>query len=431
MSDHLDLTSYGYQIKAELGRNREGGRITWKGIAINNAKAVVIKQFCFAQAGSSWSGYRAYERELSILQKLRNPNIPQYIASIETKDGFCLIQEYVEAIPSSIFRALQLEEVRHIAEQVLDILIYLQQQTPSILHRDIAPANILLDEALKVYLIDFGFARPAGDRLPSSSIFCGTPGFIAPEQIIQPTVASDLYSLGVTLVCLLTNRDIAEIRAVADADDPYQLNLSKLLPDLEPAWLNWLMKMTEPKISQRFADARTARAALKAIEIPEDELDLIVDRNDSLGQTRDRDLKPKIAGVAAIASTTSIATWGIYFAASRVELSFSAAAVAVMATVAIAVSQLGGAAIANSDPQAKTQGILLAVFIPTILVALSSLILGRQEAVMIAAGIAVVEVLLLSYFWRQLPTNQSGWTAGSWWFGAIATGIVVGLQLSL
>lgn len=69
MSDYPDLTSYGYQIEAELGRNREGGRITWQGIEITTKKKVAIKQFCFAQANSSWSGYKTYAQEISILQK--------------------------------------------------------------------------------------------------------------------------------------------------------------------------------------------------------------------------------------------------------------------------------------------------------------------------------------------------------------------------
>lgn len=443
MSEHLDLASHGYQIEAELGRNREGGRITWKGIETNTKKAVVIKQFCFARASSSWSGYKAYERELEVLQKLNNPHIPQYIDSIETKDGFCIVQEYVEAISCSNFRPLQKIEIEHIAAQILDVLIYLQQQTPPILHRDISPANILLDEALKVYLIDFGFACSLASEISASSVFCGTPGFIAPEQIIQPTIASDLYSLGVTLVCLLTQQDITEIRTVADADRPYQLNLSELLPDLEPSFFYWLRKMTEPKVSQRFADAKSARAALAEVDLSaiaweSNEIDITI-------ETEAEYLKPKLVGGVAIVSTTSIATWGIYFVFSRVELNLATVAIAILATVAISVSQLGAAAIANSDQrseqalpyndgvisdsQARIQGTALAIIIPILLVCLSGLIWGKEEAIIITAAIAIAEIFLLSYFWLQLPTKRSKWQTGAWWSIAIAIGIILGSQV--
>ncbi|MGL6339688.1 MAG: hypothetical protein ACRC80_11180 [Waterburya sp.] len=64
MNDYPNLNPYGYKIDAELGRNREGGRITWKGIKLDNQQTVVIKQFCFAQVGTTWSGYKAYEQEI-------------------------------------------------------------------------------------------------------------------------------------------------------------------------------------------------------------------------------------------------------------------------------------------------------------------------------------------------------------------------------
>jgi hypothetical protein len=424
MSDYPDLTDYGYHIEAELGRNREGGRITWKAIAIKTQKTVVIKQFCFAQANSSWSGYKAYSQEIAILQKLRHLNIPQYLHSMETDNGFCLVQEYISATPCNSFRLLTLAEVRQIAQKMLDILIYLQQQSPPIIHRDLSLDNILLDEALNVYLIDFGFSSLGSKEVAASSVFRGTPGFIAPEQIIQPTIASDLYSLGVCLVCLLAHQDIAEVRAAAVADDPYQLNLKQLFPTLEPQFLSWLEKMTNAKVSQRFPDAQTAQKALLELDLPmaaTPEAGIISAESNEL-------LKPKIIGGVAIASVTTIATWGISYTASRVELTISMIAIAILATIAIAVTQLGAAAIVSSEPQTKTQGIALGTIMPTALVCLSGLIWGIDQALTISVAIAIGEILLLSYFWGQLPSKQSGsLVQGVWWLGAIAIGITLGL----
>ena len=425
MSEHLDLTSYGYQIKAELGRNREGGRITWKAIEIKTQKTVVIKQFCFAQANSSWSGYKAYSQEIAVLQKLSHPNIPQYLNSIETDNGFCLVQEYIDATCWHNFRQLTITEVKQIAAKMLDILIYLQQQTPPILHRDLSTENILLDESLNVYLIDFGFSSLGSKEVAASSVFRGTPGFIAPEQIIKPTTASDIYSLGVSLVCLLAHKDITEVREFASADDPYQLNLKKLLPDIDRQFLSWMEKMTNAKVSQRFSDAQAAQNALLKLELP-----IVRSQDISTLAPSSTYIKPKIIGVVAISVVTTFATWGVNFAISRVEFSVTMVAIAILATIAIAVTQLGAATIVNSDPQTKTQGIALGVIMPAILVGVSSLIGGIESAVTISAAIAIAEIIVLSYSWVQLPSKIGNLAQGGFWLSAIAIGIVLGLNLT-
>ena len=428
MNAYPDLVRHGYKIESELGRNREGGRITWKGVNLATQEAVVIKQFCFAQANSSWSGYKAYAQEIKVLQTLKHPRIPQYLDSIETEDGFCLIQEYIVAVNCSDYRALTLSEVKQIALDILDILVYLQQQSPPILHRDLQPENILLDESLHAYLIDFGFSSLGSQEISSSSFFKGTPGFIAPEQIIQPTVASDIYSLGVTLVYLLTDKDLGQIRASASADDPYQLNLKSLLPDLERRFLGWLEKMTNAKISQRFPDALTARDALAQLDLPESapsrgmpkistQLNLLV--------------KPKIiVGTLAISSLTTIAVWMINFAYIRVELSIINIAIAILAVAAITVAQLSAAAIVSSDQRARLQGAGLSMIIPAILVSASGIIWGIEEAVIISVAIAVTEIFIVSYCWWQIPAWKSSniVRTGSW-LSAIAIGIILGLKL--
>lgn len=428
MSVYPDLINYGYRIEAELGRNREGGRITWKGIDLASQQTVVIKQFCFATVGSNWSGYQAYEREISVLKKLDHPNIPQYINSIETQDGFCLIQEYIPAVAARDFRSLTLLEVKQIALKLLDILIYLQQQTPPILHRDLKPENILLDPDLNAYLIDFGFASLGSKEVAGSSVFKGTPGFIAPEQIIKPTTASDIYGLGVTLVCLLSDKNIVEIRALASEDNPYQLELKILLPNIEKQFRRWLEKMTHPQASRRFNDALSAKQALLKLDLPAQSSERI----ESIASDRQNVwLSPKIiSGTVTISALSTVAVWGINFAAERLETTIINLAIAVLAAIVVGVSELGAAAIINWDRQAKLQGAILAIVIPSILVIVSGIIWGIQEAVAISCAIAVAETLIFSYYWWQIPSWKSGYLIKSGcWLSAIAFGITLGLKL--
>jgi len=267
MSIYPDFQEQGYQVIRELGRNREGGRITWLATNINTGQQEVIKQFCFAQAGSSWSGSEAHEREIQVLKGLDHPGIPSYLHSFETSDGFCLVQEYIHASTLAEPRSFSPEEIKQIAVKILEILVYLQNRIPSVIHRDIKPENILVDEQINVYLIDFGFARIGSQEVAASSVFKGTPGFIPPEQMFKPTNATDLYALGATLICLLTGIKSTKIDQLQDEDDPYLIKFRHLLSQLSLRFIGWLEKMVQPKQKERFTNAELALEALKPLDV--------------------------------------------------------------------------------------------------------------------------------------------------------------------
>ncbi|MEH2224329.1 serine/threonine protein kinase [Nostoc sp.] len=270
-----DFSPQGYQVITELGRNREGGRITWLTSNVNTSQQVVVKQFCFAQLGSNWSAFTAHEREIQVLQGLNHPGIPKYLGAFETPDGFCLIQEYKNAPTLGLRRSFDAEEIKQIAVKALSILVYLQNRIPPIIHRDIKPENILVDDQFNVYLIDFGMSRVGSEEVSGSSVFKGTLGFIPPEQMRQPTIASDLYGLGTTLICLLTGTPSGQIQKLTDDDDPHIINFRHLLPQLNLRFLNWLELMVKPKLKDRFVNAQTALEALKPLDVvrfPEVEL---------------------------------------------------------------------------------------------------------------------------------------------------------------
>ncbi|MBD2202321.1 serine/threonine protein kinase [Calothrix sp. FACHB-1219] len=262
-----NYSEYGYQIIHELGHNREGGRITWLASSIATDNQVVIKQYSFAQIDSSWSGFNTHQREIEILQKLNHPRIPKYLAAFPTVNGFCLVQEYVNAPSLAVTRTFQPEDIKKIAIQVLEILTYLQGRFPCIIHRDIKPENILVDAELNVYLIDFGLARIGSQEVSGSSVFVGTPGFIPPEQLLKPTTATDLYALGVTLICLLTNTKSTAVQNLIDEDDISQIRFRHLLPKLSLRFLDWLEMMVQPRLKDRFENAQQALNALIPLDV--------------------------------------------------------------------------------------------------------------------------------------------------------------------
>jgi serine/threonine protein kinase/uncharacterized integral membrane protein len=262
-----DWRDRGYDVVESLGTNYLGGRATYRATQLKTQKTVVIKQFQFARPGADWSAYKAHEREIQVLRGLNHPGIPQYLDSFETPDGFCLVHEYKNAESLANPRTFTPEEIKTIAVSILEILVYLQNRIPPVIHRDLKPENILVDDNTNVYLIDFGFARMGGEAIALSSVVSGTTGFMPPEQLLnlQLSEASDLYSLGVTLTCLLTGTKSSAINNLIDST--YRVNFRHLLTQVSDEFIEWLEKMVQPNAGDRFANATEALKALKPLPI--------------------------------------------------------------------------------------------------------------------------------------------------------------------
>ena len=278
MASFPDFAAHGFQVIKELGHNLEGGRFTYLAKRLADNVDVVIKQFQFSK-GSGWDGFRAIEREIQSLQGLNHRGIPKYLDKFETDNGYCLVTEYFPADTLAVGRSFTPDQIKQIAVQLLEILVYLQERMPPVIHRDVKPENILVDDNLNVYLIDFGFARVGSGSVAMSSANAGTFGFMAPEQIrnLKLTNASDLYGLGLTLICLIGAIRSTDIGNYIDFSN--QLDRSKIDPKLKGCsltFVKWLDQMVAPDPSKRFADAKTALESLKplyVVRIPEVEFD--------------------------------------------------------------------------------------------------------------------------------------------------------------
>jgi serine/threonine protein kinase len=264
----MSFANQGYQVIRELGCNLNGGRITYLAQRTNTGEQVVIKEFQFARSLlQNWSGFKAYEREIQVLQGLNHPGIPRYLDSFETPSGFCMVQEYKKAQSLSVPRSFTFDEIKQIAASILSILVYLQNRIPPIIHRDIKPENILIDNLTNVYLVDFGFARIGSTDVAMSSIALGTLGFMAPEQMYNRklTLSTDLYGLGATLICLLTGAKSTAMHTFIDEDGC--IAFKHLVPQLSLDFTEWLSTMVEQKPQNRYKDASTALMALRPLDI--------------------------------------------------------------------------------------------------------------------------------------------------------------------
>ncbi len=166
-----------------------------------------------------------FQREAEILYKLDHPQIPKFHATFEQDQRLFLVQDYVKG---KTFQELLDEkpgtplinepEAIQLLAQMLKVLQYLHRQ--HIIHRDISPDNIVLREKDGVpVLIDFGAVKEvAGLTHPQATrTRIWKSGYSAPEQwqMGKPVRSSDLYSLAVTIVVLLTGQEPDKLFDVA------------------------------------------------------------------------------------------------------------------------------------------------------------------------------------------------------------------------
>ncbi|HEY9782926.1 MAG TPA: serine/threonine-protein kinase [Leptolyngbyaceae cyanobacterium] len=253
-----------YQLQQKLGY--AANRQTWlaSDLSTHSHQLVIVKLLAFV-GEVQWEDIKLFEREAQVLKQLDYPTIPKY------RDYFCLNEQLLwfglvqEYIPGVTFQDLLQQgekfteqQIRQIATDILNILVYLHELNPSTLHRDIKPSNLIWGEDQRVYLVDFGAVQ---NKALSEMTFTvvGTYGYTPMEQFGGRAIpASDLYALGATLIHLLTG--------IAPADLP-QKNLQIQFAEfvsLSPSFVAWLQQLCEPAIEKRFSTASVALSSLES-----------------------------------------------------------------------------------------------------------------------------------------------------------------------
>ncbi len=257
-----------YKIERQL--SHKSGRTTFIALDTINNRPVVIKILRFDD-DFGWDDLKLFEREASTLQNLTHSAIPEYIDyfEVETEDihGFALVQSYIpaESLQTIITQGRRFSESELIefAQKMLDILLYLHQQNPPVIHRDIKPSNILMANRSShsigdVYLVDFGSVQTAAQKIEGTITIVGSYGYMPLEQFGgQTTPASDLYSLGMTIIYALTGshpNNLSSVRGQIQFNDEH----------LSHGFSRWLKKMTYPHLDKRYESVKLAKTALEA-----------------------------------------------------------------------------------------------------------------------------------------------------------------------
>ncbi|MEH2244404.1 serine/threonine protein kinase [Nostoc sp.] len=274
-----------YEVQQLLGK--KAGRRTLLARDLQTQELVVIKLLSFGD-DFEWDSLKLFEREAETLKSLSHPLIPQYLnyfeVNLPTIKGFALVQTYIPAKTLEQYlqggRTFTEPEVKQIAKALLEILIYLHGLYPPVIHRDIKPSNILLGERSgnnvgQVYLVDFGSVQTVLATESGTRTVVGTYGYMPPEQFGGRTVAaSDLYSLGATLIYLMTGNHPADL-----PQKDFRIQFEQAA-NLSPSFTNWLKWMIEPSLEGRFSSAAgamsTTGSAYAALEKPQSTLPALV-----------------------------------------------------------------------------------------------------------------------------------------------------------
>jgi serine/threonine protein kinase len=261
--DPLHLGRLGpYEVLEVIGRGGMG--VVLKALDPGLGRVVAIKVL-----GPAWASHaaarRRFEREARATAAVRHEHVVAVYA-VDEADGLpYLVMEHVPGLSLQQYvqrtGPLPVEEIARIGMETAAGLAAAHAQ--GLIHRDVKPANILLEGAARrVKLSDFGLARTFDDAsLTQSGVIAGTPQYMAPEQAHGTAIdqRADLFSLGSVLYTLCTGQPpfaaattMAVIKRVCD-DMPRPIRASN--PRI-PVWLVELIaRLHAKRPADRFASA--------------------------------------------------------------------------------------------------------------------------------------------------------------------------------
>lgn len=197
------------------------------------------------------------KHESDILTRLDHPGVVKLLdCFVEDYRGY-LVLEFVDG--RSLKELVQNEGeqsekfVREVGAKLCQVLIYLHDFYPPVIHRDLTPDNIMLNLAGEIKVVDFNVARQLENATGATVV--GKHAYIPPEQFRgKPCAQSDIYALGATLYFLLT----------AQEPEPLASSRPSALVKISPALDGIVARATALALDQRYGSARELLADLTA-----------------------------------------------------------------------------------------------------------------------------------------------------------------------
>jgi len=218
-----------YRITQMLG---EGGLATVYQAYDPTTLSYVAIQVLRPEISQDSQARKKFKQQNEIFIKLRHPNIISIFDYGEIEGIAFSVSRFLTSTTSlaNIIsdKQLHLDEIDHILRQIAFALDHVHTQ--GVVHRDVKPINILVDENHNAYLTDFGVAIIASSSSHESNSIVGTPAYMSPEQWADKriTAASDIYSLGIVLYQMITGQ------VPYQADTPMAIMLKQLHDPIPP-----------------------------------------------------------------------------------------------------------------------------------------------------------------------------------------------------
>ncbi|NUO51844.1 MAG: protein kinase [Polyangiaceae bacterium] len=259
-----------YEILGLLG---EGGMGTVYRARDRELDDVVALKMLRADLANAPGMLARFRREVKLARRISHPNVVRIFDLSERGTDRFITMELVDG---QSLGSLIAERGRLGVRQTKEIGLALAAgvraaHEAGVLHRDLKPDNVLIGRDGRVVVTDFGIARPMGDPTKTNGVV-GTPAYMAPEQISEPTVdeRADIYALGTILYEMVTglrawpgDEPIAVAMARLSAPPPDPRNVATV----EPGFADLIVRCLARNPRERFGSAADLATALGALTL--------------------------------------------------------------------------------------------------------------------------------------------------------------------